>query len=110
MKLAVRTTKVDVVLAQLVASLDLGKADFVVKPTQYIGITLLNLNEGVVSNLNSIRNIDALLLDEISAAELQQSPSTNEALFKSLDGVDEREQYEHLSQLLYIQRATRDKR
>jgi hypothetical protein len=29
---------------------------------------------------------------------------------KSLDGVDEREQYEHLSQLLHIQKAKRDKR
>ena len=48
--------------------------------------------------------------DELKA-ELKQSSTANETLsFKSLDGVDEREQYEHLSQLLHIQKATRNKR
>jgi hypothetical protein len=32
------------------------------------------------------------------------------AKHNKLDGVDEREQYEHLSQLLHIQKATRYKR
>ena len=52
-----------------------------------------------------------LLLDEVAAAELPKPSAASDALiFKSLDGVDEREQYEHLSQLLHIQKATRDKR
>ena len=68
------------------------------------------LIESAVSTLRSIRHIEALLLDEVAAAELQQPSAASDALsFKSLDGIDEREQYEHLSQLLHIQKATRDK-
>jgi hypothetical protein len=49
---------------------------------------------------------------KVDAVRLQlQSSTANEMLsFKSLDGVDEREQYENLSQLLHIQKATRNKR
>ena len=51
------------------------------------------------------------IFDEVAAAELQQPSAASDALsFKSLDGVDEREQYKHLSQLLHIQKTTRDKR
>ena len=61
--------------------------------------------------MNTIRNIEVLLLDEAVAAELLQPPTVSEAsAFKSLDGVAELEQYEHLSQLLHIQKALRDKR
>ena len=43
--------------------------------------------------------------DEATSTELQQPTTAREApLFKSLDGVDELEQYEHLSQLLHIQK------
>ncbi len=63
------------------------------------------------ATLRSIRNIEAILLNEAAAAELLQPTTTSEApSLKSLDGVDEREQYEHLSQLLHIQKAMRDKR
>lgn len=83
----------------------------VASPSSYGGITILNLDEGDISTLSSIRNIEALLIDEVIAAELQHPSVVSDALsFKSLDGVDEREQYEHLSQLLHIQKATRDKR
>ena len=85
--------------------------NIVAAPGEYAGITLLNLDESAVSSLSSIRNIEALLLDEEAAAKLKQSSTADETLsFKSLDDVDEREQYEHLSQLLHIQKATRDKR
>jgi len=68
-------------------------------------------DESAVFTLSSIRNIEALLLDEITASELQHPSAASDALsFKSLDSVDEREQYEHLSQLLHIKKATRDKR
>ena len=111
MKLAVRASKVDAVRLQLQSSLELQKVDIVAAPTKYAGITLLNLDESAVSTLSSIRNIEALLLDEEAATKLVQSSTANEMLsFKSLDGVDEREQYEHLSQLLHIQKATRNKR
>ena len=91
MKLAVRASKVDAVRIQLQSSLELQEVNIVAAPTKYAGITLLNLDESAMSTLNSIRNIEALS-------------------FKSLDGVDEREQYEHLSQLLHIQKATRNKK
>ena len=111
MKLAVRASKVDAVKLQLQSTLELQEVNIVAAPTKYAGITLLNLDESAVSTLSSIRNIEALLLDEEAAAKLKKSSTANETIsFKSLDGVDEREQYEHLSQLLHIQKATRDKR
>ena len=111
MNLAVRASKVDAVRLQLQSSLELQEVNIVAAPTKYAGITLLNLDESTVSTLSSIRNIEALLLDEVTAAELQHSSAASNSLsFKSLDGVDEREQYEHLSQLLHINKATRNKR
>ena len=111
MKLAVSASKVDAVRLQLQSSLEFQEVNIVAAPTKHAGITLLNLDESAVSTLSSIRNIEVLLLDEEVAAKLKQSSTANETIsFKSLDGVDEREQYEHLSQLLHIQKATRDKR
>ena len=111
MKLAVRASKIDAVKLQLLSLLELEEVNIVAAPSNYGGITILNLDESAVSTLRSIRHIEALLLDEVAAAELQQPSAASDALsFKSLDGIDEREQYEHLSQLLHIQKATRDKR
>ena len=111
MKLAVRASKVDTVGLQLQSSLELEEVNIVAAPTKYAGITLLNLDENAVSTLSSIRNIEALLLDEEAAAKLKYpSVASNAVSFQSLDVVDEREQYEHLSQLLHIQKATRYKK
>ena len=111
MKLAVRASKIDAVSLRLLSSLELEEVNIVVAPSNYGGITILNLDESAVSTSSSICNIDALLLDEVAAAELQQASAASDALSnKSIDGVDELEQYEHLSQLLHIQKATRDKR
>ena len=111
MKLAVRASKLDVVKLQLLSSLELEEANIVAAPTNYGGITLLNLDESAVSALSSIRNIEALLFDEEAAAKLQQPSVASYTLsFKLLDGVDEREQYEHLRQLLHIHKETRYKR
>jgi hypothetical protein len=111
MKLAVRASKIDAVKLQLLSLLKLEEVNIIASPTKYGGITILNLDESAISTLSSIRHIEALLLDEVAAAELLQPSAMSDALsFKSLDGVDEREQYEHLSQLLHIQKATRGKR
>ena len=111
MKFAVRTAKLDAVRVQFLSSLGLSNESVTVSSTYYSGVTIINLDESAVSALSSIRNIEALLLDEEAATKLVQSSTANEMLsFKSLDGVDEREQYEHLSQLLHIQKATRNKR
>jgi len=110
-RLAVRASKIDAVKLQLLSSLELEEVNIVVAPSNYGGITILNLDESAFSTLNSIRNIEVLLLDEVAAAELRQPSVASDALsFKPLDNVNEREQYEHLSQLLHIQKATRDKR
>jgi hypothetical protein len=111
MKRAIRASKIDSVKLQLLSSLHLKEVNIVAAPSNYGGITILNLDESAVSTLRSIRHIEALLFDEVAAAELQQPSAASDALsFKSLYGIDEREQYEHLSQLLHIQKATRDKR
>ena len=111
MKLAVRASKVDSVKLQLLSSLALHEVNIVVMQTKYGGITILNLDESAFSTLSSIRNIKAHLLDEVAAAELRQPSEASDApSFESLDGVDDREEHEHFSQLLHIQKATRDKR
>jgi hypothetical protein len=45
----------------------------------YSGIALLNLDESAASAINSIHNIEALLLDEAAAAELLQPTTEREA-------------------------------
>jgi hypothetical protein len=108
MNLAFSASKIDIVKLQLLSSLELEEGNIVAAPTNYGAITLLNLDESAVSALSSIRNNEALLLDEEAAAKLQQPSVASDALsFKSLDGVDEREQYEHLRQLFHIHKATR---
>ena len=111
MKLAVRTVKLDVIKNQVQSLLNLDAKDIVALPTNYPGITLLNLDKNESSTLNSIRNIEAILLDETAVEELLQSTATSGALsLKSLNSVDAFEQYEHLRQLLHIQKAMKDKR
>ena len=111
MKLAVRVSKADVVRLQLQSSLELQEVNIVAAPTKYAGITLVNVDESTASTLSSIRNIEALLFDEEAATQLHHPSMASDAVsFQSLDGVDEREQYEHLSQLLHIQNSTRYKR
>ena len=82
MKLAVRASKVDAVRLQLQSSLELQEVNIVAAQTKYAGITLLNLDESAVSTLSSIRNIEALLLDEEAAAQLKQSSTVNETLIQ----------------------------
>ena len=111
MKLAVRTTKIGAVKMQLQSSLQLEEVNIVAVPTKYSGITILNLDESAVATFRSIRNIEALLLDGASVAELLQPTTARDApSLTSLDRVDEREQYEHLSQVLHMQKAMSDKR
>ena len=92
MKIAVRTSKMDIIKTQLQTSLEVSAEDIVASPTKYGGITILNLDENAISTLSSMRNIEVLLLDEEAAAKLKQSSTVDETLsFKSLDSVDERE-------------------
>ena len=92
MKLAIRTSKLDAITLQLLSSLDLGTEHIFPIPTKYSGVTLLDLNESVAISLSNIRYIEALLLDEAAAAQLQHPSAESDVFsFKSLDDVDERE-------------------
>ena len=51
MKLAVRTSKIDAVKLQLLSSLELEEMNIVAVPSNYGGITILNLDESAVSTL-----------------------------------------------------------
>ena len=109
--LAVRTVKLDMVKQQLLKLLELETEDILALPTNYGGITLLNIDASVLSNLSSIRNIEALVLDGTAAAQLLKPTMACEApSFVLLDSVDEIVQYEHLSQLLQLHMAFRDQR
>ena len=111
MKFAVKTAKLEIIMSQLLNLLELDTKDIVATPTDYKGITLINVNESSVTTLSSISNIEAILLNEATAAELAPSTTIREGHpLRSLNLLDEREQYEHLSQLLHIQKATRNKR
>ena len=67
-----------------------------------------DLSADIVSVPNSIRNIEALLLDEADAIGLQNlSTAEEKPSFQSLNRVDAVDQYEHLSHLLHIQKILR---
>ena len=109
--LGVRAAKIEIIKNQLLSVMGLGADVVTISSTKYNGIRMISVSGTEMSKMDSIRNIEAILLDELAASELQHPSTASDALsFKSLDGVDEREQYEHLSQLLHIQKATRDKR
>ena len=111
MILAVRTARLDTVKHQLLSLLKLRAEDISAVPTNYSGITLLDLDEKNVSVLRSIRNIEVLLVDEATAAELQHPTKASEKpSFKSLNGLFALEQYENLNQILHLRKAVRDKR
>ena len=106
---AVRTSKLQSVRSQFAMVLGVSKEQILAFSTLYSGITLLSLRESEICNLNSTRNIEALLLDESAAAELRDPMTNSETLaFQSLYGVDAIEQYEYLMQLLYTQKCMRD--
>ena len=60
---------------QLLPLLELEEVNVVAAPTNYGRVTILNLGESPISTLSNIRHIEALLIDDVAAAELQQ-PST----------------------------------
>ena len=82
MKLAVRASKIDAVKPQLLSLLEFEEVKFVAAQNKYSGITILNLDESAVATLSGIRNIEALLLDEVAAAESKQPSAASDALFQ----------------------------
>ena len=111
MKIAVRTAKVDTIKHQLISVMGLRADAISESSTRYNGITTISVSENAMSKIDSIRNIEAILLNEADVAELLQQTTIGEApSLNSLTSVDENERYEHLSQLLHIRKATRDNR
>ena len=109
--LAVRTSKYESIKLQLASILGVEGTDIFSYSTCYTGIMLLELDNTSAAKSGSIRNIEALLIDGSVASELQYSPATKEiSSFQSLNLVAIDAQYEHLSQLLHIQKATRARR
>ena len=77
--------------------------------TLYTGIRLLSVCENHFPSLRSIRHVEVLLLDEAAAKYLfERETASEDLLFESLERVDEREQYDHLCQLLHIYKAEKE--
>ena len=111
MKFAVRTIKVEATTLRLASLLGINVQNCSCHRTIHDGIMLISVDDKNVCTYNTIRDLEVLLLNDAAAAALVDPNSAGENhAFKSLDGVDKREQYEHLSHLLHIQKATRNKR
>jgi len=93
----------------LLLLLDLRPEVFSSSRTYYHDITLLSFEENTVSMFNSIRNIEAPLLDEVAATELQLPVTAEETpSFQLLNRVAAVEEYEDLIQLLHTRKTTSD--
>ena len=103
MKLAVRASKNEEIKLQLSSLLGLPSNNINYSKTNYSGISLLTLKDTSITTENSIRNIEALQIDELTAHILKNPAEIKGTFsFNSLKSVSPIEQYDHLSQLLYI--------
>lgn len=102
MKLAIRSSRNETIKNQLSSLLGLSTKNIVCTKTNYSGISLLSLKDTSITTEKSIRNIEALQVDE-TAAQALENPEEIKGIsfFNSLKGVAPVEQYEHLNQLLY---------
>ena len=105
MKLAIRASKNEEIKLQLSSLLGLSSNNINYSKTNYSGISLLTLKDTSITTENSIRNIEALQIDETTARALE-NPEEIKGMpfFNSLKSVAPVEQYKHLNQLLYTQR------
>ena len=111
MTLGLRTIKYQNIKPQLLSLLDVRVVDISDSNTYNLMNALVNLDKTAVSTYNSIRNIDVQIFDETVELELQQPIETKGTpSLKLLHGMITVEQYEHLSQLPYLQNSVRYKR
>ena len=102
MKLAVRASKNEEINLQLSSLLGLPSNNINYSKTNYSGISL-TLKDTSITTEKSIRNIEALQIDELTAHILKNPAEIKGTFsFNSLKSVSPIEQYDHLSQLLYI--------
>jgi hypothetical protein len=105
MKLAIRSSRNEEIKIQLSSQLGFSSKNIACSNTNYSGISLLSLEDTSIITEKSIRNIEALQIDETTAQALENPEEIKEmSFFNSLKSVAPVEQYEHLNQLLYTHR------
>jgi hypothetical protein len=105
MKLAIRSSRNEEIKTQLSSLFGLSSKNIACSNTNYSGISLLSLEDTSIITEKSIRNIEALQIDETTAQALENPEEIKEmSFFNSLKNVAPVEQYEHLNQLLYTHR------
>ena len=105
MKLAIRSSRNEEIKFQLSSQLGLSSNYIACSNTNYLGISLLSIKDNSITTEKSIRNIEALQIDETTARALENPEETKGmSFFNSLKSVAPVEQYEHLYQLLYTYR------
>ena len=105
MILAIRSSRNEAIKIQLSSLLGLSSSHIACSNTNYSGISLLTLKDTSISIEKSIRNIEALQIDETTARALENPEETKGmSFFNSLKSVATEEQYEHLNQILYTYR------
>lgn len=106
---AAPSRKSHIIMSQLSLVCGVKKEQISALDTLYTGITLLSVGENHSPSLRSLRHVEVLLLDEAAAKYLlEREIASKNRLFESLERVDEREQYDHLSQLLHIHKAKKE--
>ena len=102
MKLAIRSSRNEEIKFQLSSQLGLSSNYIACSNTNYLGISLLSLKDTSITTEKSIRNIEALQIDETTARALENPEEIKGmSFFNFLKSVAPVEQYEHLNQLLY---------
>lgn len=105
MILAIRSSKNEALKLQLSSLLGLSSNNIACSKTNYLGISLLTIKDTSITTVNSIKNIEALQINVSTARVLKNPDKIKTTLsFNSLKNVAPIEQYDHLSQLFYIQK------
>ena len=105
MKLAIRSSRNEEIKIQLSSQLGLSSNYIACSNTNYLGISLLSIKDNSITTEKSIRNIEALQVNESTAQALENPEDTKGMSFlNSLKSIAPVEQFKHLNQLLYTQR------
>ena len=105
----VRASKKTKVRKQLMCVLRVNLTDINEIATLHEGVVLLVLNKENQSSIKSLRNIDATYVDQTTASALVNAENEiRSSFFNSLNSVSVSEQYEHLIQLIHIEKSKRN--
>jgi len=105
MKLAIRSSRNEEIKIKLSSQLGLSSNYIACSNTNYLAVSLLSIKDTSITTVKSIRNIEALQIDETIARALENPEEIKRmSFFNSLKSVAPVEQYKHLNQLLYTYR------